>query len=226
MKKIVLAVFIISLAATVVVGQVIQAENMIIVMEGDPPPVIIIRDDDVAFFSNGAIKTIFNGTGDYKLKFNVRTSTSGANFRIQPPNLNFQDFIINNQQFALFETTFNGVQAGEWKFSFTNDIRNTEGDRNLFLDYVEFLKIGGPKKVNVCLSWSPNTEADLAGYKIHWGLASGKYSQTQDVGNTTLVCLDGFAIAFTYYFAVSAYNSKGLESQLSTEFPLNIKCPK
>ena len=35
------------------------------------------------------------------------------------------------------------------------------------------------------LVWDANTESDLAGYKIHYGLASGQYTNTVDVGNVT-----------------------------------------
>ena len=34
---------------------------------------------------------------------------------------------------------------------------------------------------NVPLAWDPNPEQDIAGYKVHWGTASGVYTQFDDV---------------------------------------------
>lgn len=46
---------------------------------------------------------------------------------------------------------------------------------------IPFLASGAVVK----LAWDPNTEADLAGYKIYYGYASGDYDTSIDVGNTT-----------------------------------------
>ena len=76
---------------------------------------------------------------------------------------------------------------------------------------------------SVSLSWNaPTTNADgtpitgLAGYKIYLGPSPGVYSVQIDVGITnpyTVTLLP----AGTYYFAVSAYNTSGNESDFSNE---------
>jgi len=77
----------------------------------------------------------------------------------------------------------------------------------------------------VTLSWQPPTQnsngssiTDLAGYVIHYGTASADYKQVAKVKNAGLTrfVLDNLAKG-TYYFAITAYNSKGLESELSPE---------
>ncbi len=72
-------------------------------------------------------------------------------------------------------------------------------------------------------SWLPNGEANLAGYKIHYGTTSRSYGFTIDVGNPALVGgriqaqLSGMTEGTTYYVAATAYDTSGLESDYSTE---------
>ncbi len=35
------------------------------------------------------------------------------------------------------------------------------------------------------LAWTPNSESDLAGYKVYYGNSSGIYDNSVDVGNKT-----------------------------------------
>ena len=82
----------------------------------------------------------------------------------------------------------------------------------------------------VTLSWDAPTEnangsalMDLAGYKVHYGSASKDYSDTIEVTNpglTTYVVQN--LPAGTYYFAISTYNSMGVESSLSGEVSTQV----
>jgi hypothetical protein len=58
---------------------------------------------------------------------------------------------------------------------------------------------------------------NLAGYKISYGTSPGAFTQTVTVSNGGLstYVVDGLS-AGTYYFAVTAYDSAGLESALSS----------
>ena len=67
------------------------------------------------------------------------------------------------------------------------------------------------------LAWDPNTETDLAGYKIYIGYAPRKYSWIIDVGNRTTGVVDNLVDGTVYYFTLTAYNSKGLESGFSNQ---------
>ena len=67
------------------------------------------------------------------------------------------------------------------------------------------------------LVWDPNSEPDLAGYKIHYGTSSKNYNSVVDVGNQTTYTLSGLQAGKTYYISATAYNRKGLESGYSNE---------
>jgi hypothetical protein len=70
---------------------------------------------------------------------------------------------------------------------------------------------------DVTLAWDANTEPDLAGYKIYWGTASGSYDNSVDVGNVTQYELKGLADKTLFYFAATAYDTDGNESDYSRE---------
>jgi len=71
--------------------------------------------------------------------------------------------------------------------------------------------------VNVPLAWNPSAAPDIAGYYLYQGSQSGNYTNRVTVSNTTNATLSGLAPGLTYYFAVSAFDTNGLESALSTE---------
>ena len=59
----------------------------------------------------------------------------------------------------------------------------------------------------VTLAWDANTEADLAGYKVHYGTASGSYTTIVDVHNVITATVTGLAAGQAYYFVVTAYKA-------------------
>ncbi len=77
----------------------------------------------------------------------------------------------------------------------------------------------------VSLSWNANPESNIAGYKLHFGTQSGVYTNVVDVGKTTQTQLPMLQMGSTYYLAVSAYNSAGLEGPRSTEFQVTAATP-
>jgi len=74
-----------------------------------------------------------------------------------------------------------------------------------------------PGAQTVTLEWDPISQQELAGYRVHWGTVSGDYTQETDVGNTTRAVVSNLTDGTTNYFAVTAYNSAGLESLPSNE---------
>ena len=64
----------------------------------------------------------------------------------------------------------------------------------------------------VTLAWDANTEANLAGYRIHLGTAVQAYNTTIDVGNQTRFTVTNLSRGTTYFFSVTAYNTQGQES--------------
>jgi hypothetical protein len=72
------------------------------------------------------------------------------------------------------------------------------------------------------LAWNANqatgnSATSTAGYRVHMGSASGVYTQTTDVGNTTSCEVSNLESGTTYYFVVTAYDSAGLDSPPSNE---------
>jgi hypothetical protein len=77
----------------------------------------------------------------------------------------------------------------------------------------------------ITLAWYSNTESDLAGYRLYYGTASGNYSASIDVGNTTQYTLTGLQEGLTYYFALKAYDQSNNESGFSSEVAHTMPVP-
>ncbi|MBT0666354.1 hypothetical protein KI809_18760 [Geobacter pelophilus] len=64
------------------------------------------------------------------------------------------------------------------------------------------------------VKWMPNSEPDLAGYKIHWDKQPvPPFANHSSVGNVTTAVLKG--MSNPTYIAITAINSSGLESGYS-----------
>ena len=70
---------------------------------------------------------------------------------------------------------------------------------------------------SVSLEWTPNTDPSVAGYNIYYGGESGDYTNVTSAGNSTNAVVDGLVEGKTYYFAVTAYDAFGGESDYSPE---------
>ncbi len=67
------------------------------------------------------------------------------------------------------------------------------------------------------LAWDPNTESDVAGYKVYYGTSSGNYEKAVDIGKTTEYLISGLTKGQTYYISVTAYDTASNESGFSNE---------
>lgn len=66
--------------------------------------------------------------------------------------------------------------------------------------------------------WDANTEPELVGYKFYIGTAPRVYFNPFDLGNVTTYSRTDFLTDGTvYYFAVTAYDKYGIESDYSNE---------
>lgn len=75
------------------------------------------------------------------------------------------------------------------------------------------------------MSWTSNSEADLAGYKLYVGTAPGHYAYAGSpfvIGLMGSYTVSGLPMGQTYYFAISAFDSSGNESGLSSEVSKSI----
>ena len=87
-----------------------------------------------------------------------------------------------------------------------------------FIFIVILLISGSAIAREVTLQWDANSEPDLKNYVAYWGIESGKYMQskpTQGLETTIKIIIpdDGKI----YYFAVTAVDTAGLESDYSNE---------
>jgi len=86
-----------------------------------------------------------------------------------------------------------------------------------------FAAQAGAKEIS--LSWIPNQETELAGYKIYYGYLPGSFSGTDadqgpspiDVGNSVDSILSGLDANKPHYIVITAYNFAGQESGYSQE---------
>src|SRR6266481_7779941 len=75
---------------------------------------------------------------------------------------------------------------------------------------------------SVTLVWNPSPGTNVAGYNVYYGVASRTYTNKVNVGNVTNATISGLIVGTTYYFAVTAYDTYGLESDYSTEISYTV----
>lgn len=88
---------------------------------------------------------------------------------------------------------------------------------------------------SVFLQWDPNTETDLAGYKVYYrtddlglpfdGVGAAEGSSPIDVHNWTTATINGLDPDRNYYFAITAYNFDGMESGFSNIVTISKSSP-
>jgi Fibronectin type III domain len=71
------------------------------------------------------------------------------------------------------------------------------------------------------LAWSDSSGAGITGYRVYYGVASGRYLQPKgagvDVGRVATHVITGLATGQQYFFAVTAFDAQGNESDYSAE---------
>src|SRR5207253_752533 len=77
-----------------------------------------------------------------------------------------------------------------------------------------FLDPGPP---NPTLGWDASTNGDAAGYRLYFGTQSRTYSSRVDAGNALQRTIPNLTNGVTYFFAVAAYSTNGVESDFSSE---------
>jgi len=75
--------------------------------------------------------------------------------------------------------------------------------------------MGSAEAASASLAW--NAATGVSGYRIHYGTSSGNYTASSTVGNTTSSTVPNLNDGTRYYFAVTAYDSSGVESDYSNE---------
>jgi len=130
---------------------------------------------------------------------------------------------------GLDNVTYNWHLNGELKetvrsYTFGNDLPLGVYRLDVTVFSADELRAGSAQHVftvvasgQVTLMWDPNSESDLVGYRIYYGIVSRSYDNAIDVGNTETCIVTGLIPGATYYFAATAYNTSELESDYSNE---------
>lgn len=74
-----------------------------------------------------------------------------------------------------------------------------------------------PQPPGVALAWNPSSTADVSGYRVYLGGSSGVYTNVLDAGNATIITLSDLMAGASYFFAITAYDAGGNESDFSNE---------
>jgi fibronectin type 3 domain-containing protein len=74
------------------------------------------------------------------------------------------------------------------------------------------------------VTWAPNSDVDLAGYRVYVGTASGTYrfAGPFEVTGKTTFTISNLPMGNTYFFAVTAFDQNGNESEKSAEVSKSI----
>lgn len=75
---------------------------------------------------------------------------------------------------------------------------------------------------SVRVAWDLNPEPNVVDYRVHYGETSRGYDQLVSAGNTNTVTISNLVSGVTYYFALTAYNSLGQESDHSAEVSYEV----
>src|SRR5882762_8312917 len=79
------------------------------------------------------------------------------------------------------------------------------------------LGVHAAKPASVKLAWDPSVTPGVTGYNIYYGTNSHNYTASIPAGNATSVTISSLVVGTTYYFAATAYDSFGIESDFSVE---------
>jgi hypothetical protein len=162
----------------------------------------------------------------------ITAATAGSAYAFQPsasdPDGNSLSFSISGKPaWATFSNTtgrLSGTPAVTDVGSYAN-IVITVSDGTASASLAAFgITVGQPKLGTVTLDWVAPTQnangsvlTDLAGYRIAYGNAPGALTQTVQVTNPSVTTyLVENLPAGTWYFAIKAYNSAGIESSQSS----------
>ncbi len=103
--------------------------------------------------------------------------------------------------------------------------RNFDAGVFLACGVVALLLCGRVEGGSITLAWDPSPSSSVAGYSLYYGLVSGTYTAKLDPCTNCIVTVDGLDCGATYFFTVTAYDDRGVESTNSNELGVTIPFP-
>lgn len=86
---------------------------------------------------------------------------------------------------------------------------------------LRIVTIGSPPSIGnsgtTTLKWDASPDQSVVGYRIYYGITSGKYTNSAAVGNVLTANVSGLREGQQYFYAATAYNDDGVESVFSNE---------
>jgi hypothetical protein len=83
--------------------------------------------------------------------------------------------------------------------------------------FLALLHNSGPAAQSVTLAWRSSADTNVIGYNIYYGAASHTYTNMVTAGNALTATVSNLVEGTTYYFAATAHNILGMESDYSNE---------
>jgi hypothetical protein len=109
-------------------------------------------------------------------------------------------------------------------FSQTREQLFTQSKARFFVNFCSVLILlasaFGVSAQSVTFAWDPIS--GVAGYKLYQGGVSRVYTNSVNAGSATQATISGLLVGKTYYFAATAYNSVGIESDYSSEIAYTV----
>jgi fibronectin type III domain protein len=87
-----------------------------------------------------------------------------------------------------------------------------------FLDFSAF----GAATATVTLAWDGSSDPTVVGYRLYYGGKSESYTNVLTISHATTATISNLVQGANYYFAVTAYDASGLESDFSGEVPYTV----
>lgn len=87
---------------------------------------------------------------------------------------------------------------------------------------ISIASAANPAPSSVTLAWDPSPDPAVTGYRVHYGVVVGQYTNSLAVGNATATTVAGLVNGVTYYFAITAYDASGVQSQFSNEISYQV----
>lgn len=197
----------------------IEAEDMQIYSAPDVDPVPLVFTDSTCYMWSWGTLTFKTQLQNQSYKIRIRAREDHAGIDFAQCEMYASDYLcyfeINKETFDIYETEIKSLGDSIHFFHYGNDYPN---ERNVELDFVEFIPLQTiPDTGMATLTWDANTEPDLAGYRVWWGLKSRSYDAVINVGDTTLFTVYWLPMNVRLYFAATAYDTADNESGFSNE---------
>lgn len=99
------------------------------------------------------------------------------------------------------------------------DQAGNESARSVPFQVAPFVDCTNSVSRNVTLAWDQSVDPTVAGYRLYYGTATRSYMTSNTVWNasTSTATVSNLQSSVTYFFAVTTFNTFGLESDFSDE---------